>query len=176
MSRDGFAPDDVAREYNEEGEPLAVLNTDPATENRLTVPRSQQGEELPQSVPTATYVEDTGEREMVERLLEEQASNADAEDRPHFLRNVDGAEVCGQDGQSWPCDTYRRMLERDAAERTGTPDQQPQPGQLAVSRDALESVAAELGVDPHELAARLSSADTAQHVPLEDVAREYGEG
>ena len=27
------------------------------------------------------------------------------EDRPHFIREVDGAELCGQCATPWPCET-----------------------------------------------------------------------
>jgi hypothetical protein len=27
-------------------------------------------------------------------------------DRPHFIRNVDGVELCGQCAQPWPCPQY----------------------------------------------------------------------
>lgn len=56
--------------------------------------------------------------------------NLDADDRPHFLRNVNGQEVCGQDGEPWPCPTWQG-IESDAwlATHQGTLDEQKPAGE-----------------------------------------------
>lgn len=43
--------------------------------------------------------------------LAQPAGNVDIQGAPHFLRNVNGAELCGQCGTDFPCDTYREMSE-----------------------------------------------------------------
>ena len=42
-------------------------------------------------------------------------------DRPHFLRNVDGEEFCGQDGEPWPCREYQRTVGQ-VAQVTASPE------------------------------------------------------
>lgn len=59
--------------------------------------------------------------------------NLDDEGRPHFLRNVNGDEVCGQDGQPWPCKTWSEHIDSN-----GTHD----------LTDEQAAVAAGLGVEP----------------------------
>lgn len=165
MTMDSFAPEDTPGEYNEDGERLAPVRPDPATVDRFTLPYTAPEEPPGDPVPTATYVDDVAERETLERLLAEKAANADTSDRPHFLRNVDGREVCGQDGQTWPCDEYQAQLRRQAEELTGTPEQQP-PGRDTVSVDA---VAEALGMERSELEARLAVRDSEHGTWMGDV-------
>lgn len=69
---------------------------------------------------------------------------------PHFLRNVDGVEVCGQDGKPWPCEAYTG-LERQGVQRAALPDADlapPPPTMLEAARAA--------GIDPVEFQARLA--------------------
>ena len=47
--------------------------------------------------------------------------NADAAGRPHFLRNIDGVEVCGQDGKPWPCPSWTGMEKATFTQQTSGP-------------------------------------------------------
>ena len=53
--------------------------------------------------PQTTVAEQLAE---AEAALARPAANLDIHGAPHFLRNVNGEEVCGQDGQPWPCATW----------------------------------------------------------------------
>lgn len=52
----------------------------------------------------------TALREQRERLARP-AGNVDIHGAPHFLRNVDGVETCGQDGKPWPCGSALAMAD-----------------------------------------------------------------
>lgn len=77
-------------------------------------------------------------------------------DAPHFLRNVDGDEVCGQDGKPWPCPEYQAIERRNeflAVDGPGTgrlPEAIPTPPTMA-------EAAAAAGVDVEVFAARLDA-------------------
>lgn len=43
--------------------------------------------------------------------LAQPAGNVDIQGAPHFLRNVNGVELCGSCGTDFPCDAYRGMSE-----------------------------------------------------------------
>lgn len=83
------------------------------------------------------------------RSLPQEPGNLDDDDRPHFLRVVNGSEVCGQDGDPWPCPTWSRWLEEDAV-----PTATPMPDGATMTTTAAAKA---LGVDPHELAAFMAS-------------------
>lgn len=53
------------------------------------------------------------------RLLSEPSANIGRDDRPHFLRTVDGKDVCGQDGKPWPCPEWEHGETVRAAEALG---------------------------------------------------------
>lgn len=78
------------------------------------------------------------------RLLGQRATNLDDQNRPHFLRNVDGDERCGQCGEPWECPSYAAL--REEAAGLPTVDGQPSSGLSAV-----DAAAAELGLDPQAL-------------------------
>lgn len=42
----------------------------------------------------------------LDQELSRPPSNVDYSSRPHFILNVEGHEVCGQDGQKWPCEWW----------------------------------------------------------------------
>lgn len=69
---------------------------------------------------------------------------------PHFLRNVDGHEVCGTDGQPWPCEGYTGAQQQFARQAGALPDDNliPPPTMAEAARAA--------GVDPDEFQARLA--------------------
>jgi len=61
---------------------------------------------------------------------------------PHFIRNVEGQpEVCGQDGETWPCAAWRKLSQPDP-DPTGTV--------------SLEQAARAAGMTPEELQRRLT--------------------
>lgn len=111
---DSFTPisgDDT--QFTEDGMPVARVNPDPATLDKLTLPHLPDGDDDAEMIPTALAQIDRREKHVREEMLATKAANLDGNDRPHFLRNIDGREVCGQDGDPWPCDTYRTMLADD---------------------------------------------------------------
>jgi hypothetical protein len=85
------------------------------------------------------------------RSIPQTPANLDERDRPHFLRNIGGEEVCGQDGEPWPCDTYRAWMEdgtREVATAVPTPD---------TTDHVTGALARMLGVDPQDMALFLAS-------------------
>lgn len=81
------------------------------------------------------------------RQLAEPAGNLDAKGAPHFLRNVNGEEVCGQDGQPWPCDAWRQIGHQSARLEGLTPASQLLP--------TMAEAAAAAGMDLNEFEERL---------------------
>jgi hypothetical protein len=147
----GDAPAEVERP---DGDRLAEHRTDPATVNKLTRPHVPPEDKArrPQPVPTALYDYDPAAQAALEVLVREAPGNGDTQDRPHFLRAVGDREVCGQDGEEWPCREYQEMLDRDARERGEAPAEDPDS-----DRVSLSEVAALIGTDPEALRAALSS-------------------
>jgi hypothetical protein len=98
--------------------------------------RADQGEGVFDIVPDARTVPQT-------------PGNLDDQSRPHFLRTVSGVEVCGQDGDPWPCATWSRWVqEQEVPTAAPIPD-----GAIMTTTDAARA----LGVDPNELAAFVAS-------------------
>lgn len=81
------------------------------------------------------------------RAMSRTPSNLDDASRPHFLRNVNGVEVCGQDGDPWPCATWSKW-----AEEGETPTAPAAPSRPSVPTMTTSAAAEALGVDPQELA------------------------
>lgn len=107
------------------------------------------GPPAPVQPPPPTELERIEQAEAAEleavRLQHQPPGNLDDSDRPHFLRTANGVEVCGQDGEPWPCETWTRwMQERDAPA-----------GEVATI--TTTEAAQRLGVDPQELAAFLAN-------------------
>ncbi len=117
---------------------------------------------LDEPVPTMLLERDLSGEHAAIAAVDTRAVNVDDQDRPHFLRNVDGEEVCGQDGKPWPCDRYTAMLEQDQAERTGTPDQQPP---TTGGADDLDRVASVLNMSRAELDRMLAEDAAGQALP-----------
>ena len=71
-------------------------------------------------------------------------------DAPHFLRNVDGDERCGQCGEPWECPSYRQIRLRDISPLgVGAV-----PELMAIPPTMAEAAAA-AGMDPAAFQARL---------------------
>jgi len=82
------------------------------------------------------------------------------EDRPHFLRNVDGVELCGQDGEPWPCTEYLRTMAQVEATLPGYSGSSMQVGApTGVELVPLVEAAAAAGLFPEELRARMEAPD-----------------
>lgn len=79
--------------------------------------------------------------------LAQPASNVDIHGAPHFLRNVDDVERCGQDGEDWPCTAFRGMAEEARRAQFAT-DALSVPPTMAEAAQAA-------GMDPVEFQARL---------------------
>jgi hypothetical protein len=58
------------------------------------------------AVPQRTVEEQLAE---ANATLARPAANLDVHGAPHFLRNVNGEEVCGQDGLRWPCPAWQEI-------------------------------------------------------------------
>lgn len=132
-------------EYADDGTPIARPHADPATADKWTQPH------LPDTDPTPAALApiNLDEERATAQLFGVPAANLDANDRPHFLRNVDGLEVCGQDGQAWPCTEYRKLLDDD--QRTNNQaGLVPADGMVRVG-----DVAAAIGLTPAELSQRM---------------------
>lgn len=98
--------------------------------------RADQGEGVFDIVPDARAVPQT-------------PANLDDAKRPHFLRTVNGVEVCGQDGDPWPCATWSQWAEEgDVPTAAAIPE--------GATMNTAEAAKA-LGVDPNELAAFVAS-------------------
>lgn len=70
---------------------------------------------------------------------------------PHFMRYVDGREVCGQDGEPYPCAAIRSMIETKLVEQ-----QTPQNGQDApLVPPTMAEAAAAAGLTLDEFMERL---------------------
>ena len=163
---DTFAqPTGDDREFAEDGTPIAHLTEDPATTGKWTQPYLPDADVQPNPVPTPLAAVDLDHERVRAELLGVPAANLDDSDRPHFLRNIDGRELCGQDGQAWPCDQYQRML---------TEDQRTNELATLVPSDGLVrigDVAAALGLTPQELANRMGFPPSGDPAPLPDTDR-----
>lgn len=83
------------------------------------------------------------------RTAPSEPTNLDDASRPHFMRSVNGVEVCGQDGDPWPCPTWSTWVQ------TGdVPTAAPLPEGATMT---APQAARALGVDPQELALFLAS-------------------
>lgn len=117
---------------------------------------------LPQQPPAEEDPAEAWHREETARIaeLDRQAreaadalgrpSNVDAQDRPHFLKVMGDNEVCGQDGDPWPCPTWRELAQRAADDAAG--------GGQELTAEQADQVAAQLGVTPQDLLAALRGA------------------
>jgi hypothetical protein len=81
------------------------------------------------------------------RQLAQPAGNLDVKGAPHFLRNIGGEEVCGQDGQPWPCDAWRQIGHQSARLEGLSPASQLLP--------TMTEAAAAAGMDLGEFEERL---------------------
>lgn len=82
--------------------------------------------------------------------LAEPPSNVDIQGAPHFARILDdGREVCGQDGESFPCAAWRKLQADQLAEQTGEPVTEEVPPVMA-------EAAAALGISVTEFKQRLN--------------------
>jgi hypothetical protein len=96
------------------------------------------------------------------RLLSEPSANVGRDDRPHFMRTVEGkGDVCGQDGESWPCPEWEHGETARAAEALGVSvetflaarpaqDAAPSGGQYRPSAEWIERAARVAGVPVEE--------------------------
>ncbi len=86
-------------------------------------------------------------------------SNVDYSNRPHFILNHEGHEVCGQDGQPWPCTWWTGEVNPTAEEHSaGTVVEEDPP---AASDEQIQGVANALGIsfaDAAQLVARTPAA------------------
>lgn len=87
------------------------------------------------------------------QMLAEPAANV-IQGAPHFLRNVDGEEICGQCGEAFPCAAYKSMLARDAASALTPAGGRSMP-QVEIAPPTMQEAAAAAGIDVAELQARL---------------------
>lgn len=114
------------------------------------------GPALPTAAPPLTEQERADRGEGVQdippdaRSAPQTPTNLDDARRPHFLRSVNGEEVCGQDGNPWPCATWSSWVAESDAVPTARPVAD---GATMSSAEAAEA----LGVDPQELALFLAS-------------------
>lgn len=69
---------------------------------------------------------------------------------PHFLRNVNGEEVCGQCGDAFPCESYRAITDQQALDQAT-----PVGGTGLLTPPTMAEAAAAAGVDPTTFAERL---------------------
>ena len=92
---------------------------------------------------------DTLNRVLAEQaaLLAQPAANLDPMGAPHFLRNVAGEEVCGQDGQPWPCVSWRGIADRQTLTEGLSPE--------ALLVPTMAEAAAAAGMDLAEFEAAL---------------------
>lgn len=109
---------------------------------------SAQGEQLQQAILDQVDAQ--------RAQLAQPAGNIGGDGAPHFQRLLpDGAEVCGQDGQPWPCEEARGIAE--AARRTefGTMPV----GEIAADGSpqllTFEEAARAAGVNPEQFAAQV---------------------
>lgn len=117
-------------------------------------PQPERDEQVSVAPPTVPPEYAHVDPDTVNRVLAEQraqlarpSANVDIQGAPHFLRNVDGEEVCGSDGQSWPC-AHARGSTGVAAPLEGA---DPADQLLPTMREAAQAA----GMDLTEFAARL---------------------
>jgi len=78
-------------------------------------------------------------------------SNVDYSNRPHFILNVEGREVCGQDGMPWPCEWWTGEVNPTAEQHSaGTVQQEEEP---VASDEQVQGVANALGISFADAAA-----------------------
>lgn len=104
-------------------------------------------------------------RDRVQALVQRQgnvdlavpSSNVDLTDRPHFAVIVEGATdtTCGQDGEPWPCSTWREHLEDKTSLHVS--EHEPETDERARLRQA----AALLGLDEGDLDTMLQRHESA---------------
>lgn len=119
-------------------------------------PDSGLDEVQPPSIPLE-YQDEGFQRSVSEQVaaqraqLAQPAGNIGPDGAPHFLRLVDGSEVCGQDGQPWPCDQAQAMAASARQAEFGE-----WPGGVPVEAPklvTLEEAALAAGMNPTELSA-----------------------
>lgn len=98
---------------------------------------------------TAEFQDSVAEQLAQQRAqLAQPAGNVDIHGAPHFMRVADGVELCGQCGEEWPCEGWKRMAAAGEAGRAFGPTTLDQP----VSRlPTFEQAAAAAGLTPEEL-------------------------
>lgn len=78
-------------------------------------PERAEWDVAPPSLPPQ-YLYDLAQASLTEQveaqrlLLAQPAANM-FKGAPHFLRSVDGVELCGQCGEAFPCESYRALLD-----------------------------------------------------------------
>jgi hypothetical protein len=94
-----------------------------------------------------------------ELQLAQPITNVDLSDRPHFILNNAGVEVCGQDGEPWPCQWWTGEVEPTALEHsTG---QQAPAAPPTPTREQMVEAARALGMDPDDVETMLMRNDAA---------------
>lgn len=81
--------------------------------------------------------------------LGQPAGNVDIKGAPHFMRVVDGVELCGTCGESFPCAGWQAMAR--AGEATVLPGV-TQVDNVRGTLPTFEAAAAAVGISPEELA------------------------
>lgn len=128
---------------------------DPATASKMVqpfLPDDGERDENADPVLAMLYRGDAHANATVSRIRSEAPGNADKDDRPHFLRNVGGEEVCGQDGEPWPCSAWSHM----------TADDTPVGSAVVENLLTREQAAAALGLSVEEVDAALAARNQAR--------------
>jgi hypothetical protein len=95
----------------ETGEPYAVLLDDgPPGEPATTTPAVAQPS-LPPSYDDDFQLSVTEQLEQQRAALAQPAANVDIHGAPHFMRMIDGEEMCGQCGEPFPCPSWIELSE-----------------------------------------------------------------
>lgn len=81
-------------------------------------------------------------------------TNVDFSNRPHFILNVEGREVCGQDGMPWPCEWWTGEVNPTAeAHSAGAIAEGVEP---EASPEQIQGVANVLGISVADAAALIA--------------------
>lgn len=97
----------------------------------------------------------TAAEETATRLAAGRLSNGDPSNAPHFCLNVDGRELCGQCGETFPCSAYLATNPASAPVEASR-EYAPIAGELLSDQELIERAAAAIGVSPQRLAESLS--------------------
>jgi hypothetical protein len=77
---------------------------------------------VPPQYADTGFQESVAEQVAAQRaMLAEPAGNVDIKGAPHFLRVVDGSEVCGQCTEPFPCTAYRELADRQLVGQQTSP-------------------------------------------------------